>query len=76
MPKENHTRCEHSRKASLHDSTAVRLPQDTQPLIQAELESYSALLADIRALISQAQGRAGDTRRSRRLRLCAPPSGR
>jgi len=32
--------------------------QDTQPLIQAELEGYSALLADIRTLISQAQGRA------------------
>ncbi|MBI4687334.1 MAG: hypothetical protein HY756_06095 [Nitrospirae bacterium] len=32
--------------------------KDTQPLIQAELESYSALLTDIRALIKQAQGRA------------------
>ena len=37
MPKENHTRCEQD----------VRLPQDTQPLIQAELESYSALLAEL-----------------------------
>jgi len=32
--------------------------KDTQPIIKAELESYSSLLADIRALIKQAQGRA------------------